>query len=99
MASLKGVFITKQVTWRDFANGGRMPAITLVAVRALDKDGRIAQTLGKHLSANIIEADTFADVATGLLHYRIPVHVRKESEAEANRVTRIRESINCDGRL
>jgi len=52
-----------------------MPAIALVAVRALDKDGGVAQTLGKHLSANIVKADTFADVATGLLHYWIPVHV------------------------
>lgn len=43
------------LTWRDFADGGRMPTITLVAVGTLDKDGTVTQTLCKHLSPNVVQ--------------------------------------------
>lgn len=45
------------LTWRYLADGGRVPAVTLVAVRALDKDGAVAETLGKHLSPDVVEPD------------------------------------------
>lgn len=32
-----------------------MPAVTLVAIGALDKDGAVTETLGKHLSPNVIQ--------------------------------------------
>jgi len=32
------------LTWRYFANDSRMPAVTLIAIRALHKDARIGQT-------------------------------------------------------
>lgn len=41
-------------TWRDLADCGGMPTVALVTVGALDKNGAIAETLGKHLSSNVI---------------------------------------------
>lgn len=46
------------LTWRDFADGSRMPAVSLVAVRTLDKDGTVTKTLCKHLSANVVQPHT-----------------------------------------
>lgn len=46
------------LTWRYFADGGRMPAIALVAVGTLDKDGTVTETLCKHLSPNVIQPHT-----------------------------------------
>lgn len=76
-----------------------MPAVTLVAVGALDEDGRIAEALGKNLAANVIKSNALADVAPGLLHHGIPIHVGKETETEALRVARVREAVDRNGRL
>lgn len=43
------------LTWRDFADSGRMPAVALVAVGTLDKDGTVTETLRKHLSPNVVQ--------------------------------------------
>lgn len=43
------------LTWRYLTDGGRMPAVTLVAVGALDKDGAVAETLRKHLPPNVVQ--------------------------------------------
>lgn len=59
-----------------FAYCGWMPAISLIAIRALNKYTRIAQTFGKHLTANVIETDAFADVSPGLLDHFITIHIR-----------------------
>lgn len=53
--SVKGFKALVVLTWRYLADGGRMPAVTLVAVGALDKDGAVAETLGKHLSPNVVQ--------------------------------------------
>lgn len=45
----------KAPTWGDFADGGRMPAVSLVAVGALDEDGAVAQALGKNLPADVVQ--------------------------------------------
>lgn len=47
-------------TWRDLADGGRVPAIALVTVGALNKDGAIAETLRKHFSSNVIQPHSTA---------------------------------------
>lgn len=44
-----------QLTWRNFTHGRWMPAIPLVAVRTLDKDGAITQALGKYLPSDVVE--------------------------------------------
>lgn len=46
------------VTWWDFAHSGRVPAIVLVAVWTLNKDGTVAQTLCKYLPPNVVQPHT-----------------------------------------
>lgn len=48
------------LTWRDFADGGRMPAVALVTVGALNKYGAITETLGKHFSSDVIQSHSAA---------------------------------------
>lgn len=45
-------------TWWDLADCGRVPAISLVAVGTLDKNGTIAEALCKHLPSNVIQPHT-----------------------------------------
>lgn len=47
-------------TWRDFADRGRMPAVALVTVGALDKDGAVTETLGKYFSSDVVQPHTTA---------------------------------------
>lgn len=42
-------------TWRDLADGGRVPAVSLVAVGTLDEYGTVAEALCKHLPADVIQ--------------------------------------------
>lgn len=42
-------------TWGDLADGGGVPAVSLVAVGTLDKDGAVAEALGKNLAADVIQ--------------------------------------------
>ena len=46
--------VTVMLTWRDLADGGRMPAVALVAVWTLDKDGAVTEALCKHLPPNVV---------------------------------------------
>ena len=46
------------LTWWYFTDSGRMPAIALVAVGTLDKDGTVTETLCKHLSPNVVQPHT-----------------------------------------
>lgn len=48
----------QQLTWRNFAHGCWMPAIPLVAVWTLDKDGAITQALGKYLPSDVVEPNS-----------------------------------------
>lgn len=47
----------QQLTWRNFTHCCWMPAIPLVAVWTLDKDGAITQTLCKYLPSNVIKSN------------------------------------------
>ena len=86
-------------TWWDFANCSRMPTIALVAIRALDEDGRIAEAFSEDLAANVVKSNTLADVSPGLFHHRIPIDVGEETEAEALRVARVRKTVHRNGGL
>lgn len=56
----KSVSVSLTHTWRDLADCGRVPAVALVTVGALDKDGAVAKTLSKHFSADVIQSHTTA---------------------------------------
>lgn len=45
-------------TWRDLADGGRVPAVSLVAVWTLDEDGTVAEALCEHLASDVVQPDT-----------------------------------------
>lgn len=45
-------------TWRDLADSGRVPTITLITVGALDEDSAVAETLCKHLPADVVQSHT-----------------------------------------
>lgn len=44
-------------TWWYLADCSGMPAVTLIAVGTLDKNGTVAETLGKDLPANVVQPD------------------------------------------
>lgn len=44
------------LTWWDLANCCWVPAVALIAVGRLDKNGTVAKALGKHLAANVVES-------------------------------------------
>lgn len=45
-------------TWRNFTHCCWMPAIPLVAVWTLDKDGAITQALSKHFASNVVQSNS-----------------------------------------
>lgn len=49
---------TSAQTWWYLADRGRMPAVSLVAVRTLDKNGTVAEALGKHLPSDVVQPHT-----------------------------------------
>lgn len=72
-------------TGRYFAHRRRVPTVTLVTVWALHEDARIAQTLGKHLTTDVVQPYALSDMATRLLDYVVPVDVRQQPKAEPER--------------
>ena len=58
----------QRTSWRYLADGSRMKMMRVIAVTTLDKDGSIAKTLGKHLSSNVEQVDTFTNVSTNILN-------------------------------
>jgi len=87
------------LTWRYFANGSRMPAVTLITIRALHKDARIGQTLCEHLAADVIQSDALTDMSPSLLHYCITVYIGEQTETKTLRIARIGEAVHCYTRL
>lgn len=79
----------------DFADSRGVKAMMVVAVSTLDKNAGITQTLCIHLSSNIVQVDTFADVATGVFNSGVAIDIREQAQAEAIFVVGwIGESIN-----
>lgn len=54
----KSLWHLEPLTWRNFTHGRWMPAIPLVAVWTLDKDGAITQALGKYLPSDVVEPNS-----------------------------------------
>jgi len=81
---------------RYLTDGGRMPAVSLVAIRALYKDGRVAQAFGEHLAANIVQPHALANVTARLLDDLVAIHIGQQAEAEALRIGRIGEAVHRD---
>ena len=69
--------------WRNLTDGGRMEPVRRIAVPALDKDGRVAQTLGKDLPADREQVDALSDVSSSVLDGRVAMHARQETNAKA----------------
>ena len=78
------LFIPALTRWY-FTHGSRMPSVPLVAVGALYKNARIAETLREHLPADVVQADSLADVPAGLLDHLVAVHVGQQPEAESGK--------------
>lgn len=76
-----------------------MPPVTLVAIRRLNENGRVAEALGKDLSTNVVETNSFTNVTSRLFHDRITVNIGQETEAKAFGIAWISETVHCDGRL
>lgn len=73
-----------QVTaWGDFTDCCRMPAIPLITVRALNKDGAIAKTFSKHFPTNIIQPDSSSYMSSGHLDGGVAVDVGQQAQAES----------------
>lgn len=87
------------LTWWNLADGGRVPAISLVAIRTLHKDTRVAETFGKHFPAYVVQSNALSDVSPRLLHHLISVDVREKPQAEPFRIRGIREPVHSYRRL
>lgn len=48
-------FVRAWLTWRNLTHCGGVPAVALVAIRTLDKDGTVTQTLCKHLTTYVVQ--------------------------------------------
>ena len=83
----------------DFADGRRMPAVSLITIGRLHEDGAVRETFGEHLAAEIIQPDASADVPSRHFHHRVPVDVGQQSQTIPFRVGRIRVSVDDERRL
>lgn len=64
-----------------------MPAISLIAVRTLDKNGTVAEALGKHLPSDIIQSHA---TTCRMYHRKINVKLKKrkkKTEKNSQRIT------------
>ena len=69
---------------RDFADGGGVEAVVVVAVPRLHEDCRVREALGVHLPAHVVEVDALADVSPCVLYRGVAVHVGQLAQAEPN---------------
>lgn len=60
---------------RKFAHGGRMPAVHRVTIGALYEYGTVAETLGVHFAAYVVEANAAADQLATLFAFVRAVYV------------------------
>ena len=54
----------RALTWRDLADGGWVPAVALVTVGRLDKNGAVTEALGEDLPSDVVKphASPYRDV-------------------------------------
>jgi len=86
-------------TRRNLAHSGRMPAVALVAVRRLHKNGWLWLALSKDLAPDIVQPHALPYVPPCLLHHRVAVDVRQQTEAEPISLTRVGEPVHGNARL
>ena len=60
---------------RYLTDSGGVEPVVVVAVATLNEDCRVAETLGVHLAADVVEVDALADVTAGVLDGRVSVDV------------------------
>lgn len=69
----------------------------IVAIAALHENGRIGETLGIDLTANVVQVNAFADMPTRVLDGAVAIHVAQLAQTEAIRIVGwICEAINDD---
>lgn len=79
----------------DLADGSGMEAMVVVAIPALHENAGVTQTLGVHLSSNIIQVNTFANMAAGILDCGVAVDIGQKAQAKAIFVVgRISEAVH-----
>ena len=81
---------------RDLADGGRVPAVLLVAVGRLDKDGRVREAFREHLPADVVQSHALPYVLPRLLHHIVSVDVGEDAEAEPFAAAGIGEAVDGD---
>ena len=81
---------------RDLADGGRVPAVLLIAVGRLDKDGRVREAFREHFSTDVVQPHTLADVLPRLLHNSVPVDVGEDAKAEPFATAGVGETVDSD---
>lgn len=59
----------------DLADGGRVEAVLVVAVPALDKDAAVAHALRIHLAPNVVQMHTLSNVPPGVFYGRVSVYI------------------------
>lgn len=67
----------------DFAYGGGVEAVVVVAVAGLHEDSRVTEAFSVDFAADIVEVDALADVSTGVLNGRVSVDVGKLTKTES----------------
>lgn len=79
----------------DLADSCGVEAMMVVAVSTLDENAGVTQTLCIDFSSNIIQVDTFANVATRVFNSGVAIDVGEQAQAEAVLVVGwVSESIN-----
>lgn len=82
----------------NFAHCRRMPPVASITVWTLHEDAAIAEALGEHLPADIIESHAFSNMAARRLYSWDAIDVREDSETEAIGTRRVGETVNGDTR-
>ena len=70
-----------------FADGGGMPAVTLVAVGRLNEDGRLGEAFGENLSSDVVETDAASDVPPRHLYRTRPMRKGESDESKTTYTT------------
>lgn len=68
-----------------------MPAISLIAVRTLDKNGTVAEALGKHLPSDIIQSHA---TTCRMYHRKINVKLTKKRQKKKSQRLTLEQSLN-----
>lgn len=66
----------------DLADSGRVKAVLIVAVPALDKDAAVAHALCVYLAPDVVQMHALSNVPPGVLYCWVSVYVRKKPKTE-----------------